>query len=271
MCRSCSWSPASWSSSGCLASACRTSFSLTCWPRCPKPKPCRHGPFVTASPWRIRTSTCARSKLCSSGCVSMASPSAGSKTSAPSATPCTGASGPCLRGRRKVAELDPAHRGLRTIRDAELVDDALHVHFDGADADEEALRDLRVGLALGDEAQNVEFALCELVAVLRELILGWCLVRQPTDELRGELRIERRFAAQHLANRGHHLASTGVFEDVPSRANPHRLEQVIRIFGKGHDQDADARHLFFDRARRDETVDVGHTDVHQHQVRLQLA
>ena len=96
-------------------------------------------------------------------------------------------------------------------------------------------------------------------------------MRKPTDQLRGELGIERRFAAQHLANRGHHLASTCVFEDVASRANPQRLEQVIRIFGKGHDQDADAWQLFFDRPRCHEAIDVGHADVHEHQVRLQPA
>src|SRR5437016_457733 len=231
MCRSCSWSRASSSSSGCLASGCRTSFSLTCWPRSQKPKPCRREPFVIASPSPIRTSTCARSERYSSGCALMAWPCAGSRTSAAAARRCIGASGPCLKGRRKVAELDPANRGLRPIRDAELVDDALHVHFDCADADEQALSDLRVGLALGDQAQHVQLALSQLVAVLRRLILGRCLVRKPTDQLRGELGIERRFAAQHLANRGHHLASTCVFEDVASRANPQRLEQVIRIFG----------------------------------------
>src|SRR5205807_2693315 len=104
------------------------------------------------------------------------------------------ASNPCLRRWGEVTELHGPHRGLGTVRHAELVDDPLDVHLDGADADEQALADFRIRLALRHQAQHIELALSQFVAVLRWLILRRSLSREAADELRRQLGVQWRFA-----------------------------------------------------------------------------
>src|SRR5215217_3131921 len=61
-------------------------------------------------------------------------------------------------GCAEQAELDGPDGRLGAVGDAELGDDVLDVHLDGAHADDEALGYLAVGLALGEQTQHLVLA-----------------------------------------------------------------------------------------------------------------
>src|SRR5687768_10615531 len=105
---------------------------------------------------------------------------------------------------------------LGTARDAELLLDVRPVRLDGADAQEELLRDLAVGVPERDQAQHLDLA----VAQLRER--SHRAVRRGRHA-RAEVRVEPGTAARGGADGLHELGPRRVLKDVASRAGLKRL------------------------------------------------
>ena len=156
---------------------------------------------------------------------------------------------------------------VRGRRQPELREDARDVLLDGAERDEQALRDRLVGAALGHQPEHLALAGGQLV----ERVVG----ALAPDELAHDGRIERRAAVRDAAHGRAELLEVGdpVLEEVADALGA-RLEQRHRVAGLDvlrEEQDADVGMPLADLARCDEPL-VGvrrrHADVDHGDVRL---
>ena len=112
----------------------------------------------------------------------------------------------------------------------ELLLDVGAMRLDGTHREEELLGDLGVGVAQGDEPQDLDLALGEVVRRPRRL-------RRRGGEHRAQARIEVRAALGHPPHGVDELVVGGLLEHVAGRARTQRPPRELRVLLHGEDDD----------------------------------
>src|SRR6266540_4505954 len=161
--------------------------------------------------------------------------------------------------------------GLDAVSEVELAEDAGDVGFDGCFADEQGCGDLVVGLAFGDQLEHLELAVGQLVELGGGGLPGWGAAGELFDQAAGDRWGEQRFALGDGADGVGELFGADVFEEEAAGAGFHRVVDVfVHVEGCQHQHPGRLR-VGDQAAGRFEPVQLGHADVHQHDVGLQLA
>ena len=98
--------------------------------------------------------------------------------------------------------------------------------------------DLAVGQAAGDQSENLELALGEILGQRGRLWRG--LAGERLDQRSCHRRGQQRFTAGHHAHRGDELLGWRVLQEESAGTGAHRLEHVLVEVERGQDQDARA-------------------------------
>ena len=130
-------------------------------------------------------------------------------------------------------------------------------------ADAEDLSDLFVRLPLGQQSQHVGLALRERLRAFG----GPDLPHQARGGFRRELHLTGRCGL----DRPPQLVGLGVLQQIPNRAGPDRADDRRILQDAGQGQDFGIRERSPDLLRRGDAVHSGHQQVHQHDIRLELA
>src|SRR6266545_887180 len=178
------------------------------------------------------------------------------------------------RSGRDEAGLVGDHDELHAVSRAELREDARDVRLDRQRTEEEGFCDFAVGASAGDETEYFELARAELVESLRRdgrCLVGLCDVR--LDEALGDARSEQGFTCGDEADRGEQLARLSAFEQEAARPGAECAEDVfVELERREHEHTRFRQpRVGGDLSRRFEAVDLGHADVHQHEVGAKLA
>src|SRR6266581_2912079 len=154
--------------------------------------------------------------------------------------------------------------GLGAVVDVELLVHVADVVAHGLLADLQLVRDLLVGHPRGQHLENLDLARREPVV---ELFRGRG-AREQLENPIGDRAGHHPLAGYHRQDTGDDRAGLRVLEHVTAGAGFQRLDHVVVGFEGGQHQDFDLRVLGDDAAGRLDAVEVGHLDVHQHDVRL---
>jgi hypothetical protein len=139
-------------------------------------------------------------------------------------------------------------------------------------ADDQLLRDLRVREPSRDEAEDLELARGQLVEALGRRRRGGG-AGELLDQPLGDRRRQQRLAGGHDADARRELLGRHVLEQEAAGAGAQRLVDVLVEVERGEHEDAGRRvpargdHL----ARGLDAVELGHADVHEHDVGLEPA
>src|SRR5690242_3630681 len=120
--------------------------------------------------------------------------------------------------------LQAEDRGLGTVGQVQLREDARYVCLHGLLADRQLLRDLAVGPAAGEDREHLALArgkLVERLAAGRAAHLPYQTSRDP--------RVEHALAAGRRPDRADDLVDPGGLEQVRQRPGPERTEQVLVV------------------------------------------
>ena len=160
------------------------------------------------------------------------------------------------------------HDRLDPIPDAELAEDAGHVRLHGGLRDHHLGRDLGVGQAATDQAQDVELALGELGELGREAGRDdW--LGEALDEPPGDGRLDQRVARGGGADRGDQARGGRVLEQEACCARAQgAVDVLVLVEGREHD-DGRRVGLAQDLFGGGQAVELRHPDVHQHDRRLE--
>ena len=174
-------------------------------------------------------------------------------------------------GHRVQASRDPGQAvgvgvddGLGAVAGADLGEDVVDVALDRGGGDHEALGDLGVGQALGDQGQDLDLARGEVVGRVRGRGGG---VDGGQDVVldRG---VQRRLAAGDGSHGGADLVGARVLGQVAAGAGAQRAEHA-RVVGVGGQRDR-AGAAGAQAPDRLDAVHPRHPQVHQHDVRVVL-
>jgi len=148
------------------------------------------------------------------------------------------------------------------------------VGLHGLLADREAGGDLGVGEALGDEAQHAGLAGGERIQG-REASgrWGWAAPGELGDEPAGDGRRDQGVAGRHDPHRVEELLGGDVLEQEPAGAGVEGVVDVLVEIERREHQDPRPAvgRRFYDPAGGFDPVEVGHPDVHDHDVGIALA
>jgi len=141
------------------------------------------------------------------------------------------------------------------------------VGLDGGLADEQAARDVGVGLAVGDEGENIGFACGQPIWRLAGLArCGFDDSPESVEQSGLHGGVEQRLACLYSFDRAGDFLGSGVLGEVAAGAGAQRREHrfVVAVGGE-HDD------LYLGQGRADaagclDPVDAGHPQVHQHHV-----
>ena len=136
------------------------------------------------------------------------------------------------------------------------------MRFHGLDADVELLGDFLGGVPFGDELKNLALPQGEFFRAGGRYALDVA-----ADEVLGDFRAEISLATGHGANGLFQLGRVAVFEQVARRPDAHRLEDIFLGGVHGQDDDADLGEFLDDPGGRFQSIEPGHHDVHQDDVR----
>jgi hypothetical protein len=156
-----------------------------------------------------------------------------------------------------------AHDCLRSIRHLQLAEDGGHVVADSLDAHHKLLGDLLIGPTVGNEPQDLVFALGQLGKRQRRRPAAGEVAQQPL----GDTRAEYRLASADGINRAHHVLQSRILQKVTSRTGSNRGEHRIVIEHR-QDQHTNARVLADDATGGFDAARTRHLEVHQHHIRL---
>src|SRR5262249_49882336 len=95
--------------------------------------------------------------------------------------------------------------------------------------------------------------------------------RELGDQLGRHRRADERLPVVHRAYDVGDLIDRDVLQQVSGRAGLDRLEEVLLLVADGQHDDLDARHLVLDGGARLDATAAWHPDVHEHDVRYQVA
>src|SRR6266545_447336 len=172
---------------------------------------------------------------------------------------------------RRLHDLVPdgvAHH-LRAVVQVELVQDVADVELDRVLAHSELAGELAVrGDPLDQELQDLALAFGQRVRIVG---LRGRLGRpgELQEELAGEDRRQARLAPADPFEKGEELVRFEVLEQVALRSRLDRLEQLGVFVRGGEDDHLDLGLFGADQAGGGETVQLGHREVHEHDVRLE--
>src|SRR5438477_4810137 len=155
---------------------------------------------------------------------------------------------------------------LRPVVDPELLVHVADVVANRLLADLQAVSNLLVGHPARQELEDLDLPVGQpVVELLRS--------RGPCEHVEDSV----GNGARHDLFPGHHghdaaddCSRRGVLQDVTAGPGLQRLDDLAVGFERGQDQYLDARDRFHDLPSCFDAVDVGHLDVHEHDVRLQL-
>src|SRR4051812_35326401 len=155
---------------------------------------------------------------------------------------------------------------LRAALQTKLLHDVRAVRLGGSHRDEELLRDLLVGVAEREQAQDLALPLRERIVrgALAFLGLGG-------EQSRAELGMQVAAAGRDLAHRVHDLVVGRLLEHVAARAGRKCLAHVARVVLHREHADLHVGALLEQRRDRLEPALLGHHDVQQDHIRLRRA
>src|SRR5688572_33368834 len=133
-------------------------------------------------------------------------------------------SGGCLLGEQ--AELERKLHVFSAMCEAELLLDALLVRVHRLRADEEALANLRRGVALCNEAKHVALSLCQRFVAIA-LRLHGILAAKSLDQDAGRARADVRVPVRHRANSRDELTVGRALDEIPVGAGLHERHEVF--------------------------------------------
>ena len=163
------------------------------------------------------------------------------------------------------------HDRLDAVAEPELHEHAGDVGLDRRLGDDQLGGDLGVREAAGDELEDLELAGGELVEAGRGRAGGRAGARELLDQPAGDRRREQGVAAGHDADAVRELLGRDVLEQEPGGARAQRVVDVlVEVEGREH-QDLRAVAGREHAAGRLDAVELGHADVHQHDVGGELA
>src|SRR4051794_18942911 len=182
--------------------------------------------------------------------------------------------------RRRLARRDHSglvreHHGLDAVAETELHQDPRDVRLHRRLGHEQLLGDLGIREAARDQSQHLLLAGGQILES-RELRLGLraAAAHELADHTLRHRRRQERVALRDHVDRSDELLGRRVLEEEPARAGAQRLVHVLVEVERRQHQDlrpAVAVDGGEDAPRRLEPVELGHADVHQHDVWAQGA
>ena len=131
------------------------------------------------------------------------------------------------------------HDELRPVAQVELEQQVRDVRLHGRLGEHEALGDLAVRQALGDELQDLALALGELAHLpVPAGVGGRRRLDEPLEQAPGHRRGDQRLARRHDADRGDEVRGRHVLEQEPARAGAQRLDDVLVRVERRQDEHA---------------------------------
>ncbi len=161
------------------------------------------------------------------------------------------------------------HDRLHAVAKLELRQHMGDVRFDRRFADEELLRDFRVGAAARDQLQHLELASGQLLEVGRKRAdRGGRAPDELLDHAARDRRGQQCVAARDCPDPGDQLLGRDVLEQEAARTHSERVVDVLVHVegGEHHDLRRGALRLE-EPARRLDAVHLGHAHVHQDDIR----
>src|SRR3954447_13369640 len=159
------------------------------------------------------------------------------------------------------------HDRLHTIAEPLLLQDVPHVRLHGGGGDDKPLCDLRICEARADEAQDLELARAEVEARRRARTFLDVVRDKPREHSRCEHGVARGSGADCFDE----LFPSHVLEQERARAGAQGVVDVLVEIERRQDDDARVQTCGDDAPRRLDPVDLRHPDVHENDVRSEVA
>src|SRR5689334_14874801 len=169
---------------------------------------------------------------------------------------------------RQQSELQGELYVVRTVRETQLLMDSLLISVHGFRADVKPLADLGSREALCDETKDILLALCELVESLAIDLFG-VLFRQVLREDARRRRPDIDVAVRDRSHRIDQLAVSRALHQIPGGTRLHERHEVILLSVHGEHENLRGNALLHDLLRRSGAIEIGHGQVHHHDVRLE--
>src|SRR5258708_1053971 len=152
--------------------------------------------------------------------------------------------------------------------DAALVEDVMHMVFDGLLGDEKFFTDFLVAEALRDELNNFFFAVAE--QRLFAARAGFAGLRKRLHDFGGHAVVEPDFAGMHAMNAFHQKIGGGRLQNDTARTQTHGANRVGMVFGGGQYDNARRQGIEIDFLEDSEAVFIGHAQIEQKNIGLEL-
>jgi hypothetical protein len=136
-------------------------------------------------------------------------------------------------------------------------------------AEDELRGDLGVGHAAREQAQDLQLARRERRDRLRRPVLsgGGGHARELLDEAAGDRRLQQRVAGRRDADRVEQPRGGRVLEQEAARPEAQGVVDVLAgVERRQHEHRGLQARVAEDRLRRAQAVEIGHADVHEHDV-----
>jgi hypothetical protein len=152
---------------------------------------------------------------------------------------------------------------LRAVEHVQFAEDIAHVPFDGFFADHQFVGDSRVREAIGDQAQDFEFAVTQFYKEIWRVSFGSTYL---LDNARGYARMQHRFACGSFTHRLGQFIRADIFQDVGEGAGAQRWKDVfVLVIGGEHDDLSMGTGLFY-LSRGFDASYAGHYKVYKQDV-----
>ena len=161
--------------------------------------------------------------------------------------------------------------GLDAVAEREFLEDVGDVGLHGRLADEERPGDLAVGESAGDEPEDLEFAVAELGERRGGAGGRWRSADELLDEPTGDRGGEEGISCCDDPDGVGELLGTDVLDEEAAGARLHGLVDVLVEVEGREDEDVGGALVVQEPARGLQAVELGHADVHEHDVGLVLA
>ena len=158
------------------------------------------------------------------------------------------------------------HR-LSPVGNLELREDVGDVVAHRFRAQDQVGGDVSIGFALGNQGENLVFAVRQLREELCGATLrGWSSAAEVVNQALGDGRTKDGLTARHSTDGAQSLLLHGALEEVAARSSANGGEDGLVILKHREDQNADVRACLQDAARGLNAIDAWHLNIHQNDI-----
>jgi hypothetical protein len=166
------------------------------------------------------------------------------------------------------AMVDCVEGQFEAVGDAEFVEDVVEMILDGLLGDEKLFADFLVAETLGDELDDLFFAVAE--QRLFAARAGFAGFRKCFHDFGGHAVVEPDFSGVHAMNALDEKIGSGLLQNHAASAEAHGTDDVAIIFGRGEDDNARGQRIEIDFLEDGEAVFIGHAEIEEKNVGLQF-